>query len=531
MIIDGTTATEGHVTECDILIVGSGPAGVTLAMELEKSGLRVILLESGGEDFDDRAQELNDGSLSELETTDLIAGRLRLLGGTSNHWGGHCLPLDRIDFSRPPLSGLTGWPMSYDDMRDAYIKASDYCDIGAFDYSLDSIATLDSEDLLLSKESQIETKAIRQSHPTNFGKKYINRLKLSKTVHLWLWTTAVGIEIDETGYASEVLTRNIENTARRFTAKQVVLACGAIENARLLLANNARLNTSFGDQGGYLGTCYMDHTVGGAAFLHLDTPIAAKAYWSDLVRSNDGINLHLVWRLSAEVLARENLNNTQFFLIPFSNSATSRRLKKEANEGLDGLKSIVKWVLGRDQRGFQLSSAYCSTIMNADALAVHSYQKMTGAEKVDRLLLRYEAEQLPDKSSYVALSDTVDALGMPKPRLNWSPSLADRDSIVRSAIIIGQIVGASGLGRIELEKHFAQRYWDASTAWHQLGTTRMAPGASDGVVDFDSRLHGTKNVYVTGGSVFPSGGRANPTLTIVALAVILADHLVRRQEG
>lgn len=240
----------------------------------------------------------------------------------------------------------------------------------------------------------------------------------------------------------------------------------------------------------------------------------------------------MVWRLSDVELEAERLNNTQFFVIPLSADAEQRALERRAKTGMSGLKSATKWALGRDQGNFTLSQSYCDFILNADALAVHNYQKLTRGESVQRVLLRYESEQQPNRENYVALDpDARDAFGTPRAVLHWSPTLGDRDSIVRSAIRIGAIAGETGLGRIEIEDHFDLRFWDASTAWHQLGTARMSVSPSDGVVDPDMKLHGTQNLYVAGGSAFPSGGRANPTLTIVALSVRLAGHLRRTYGG
>ena len=149
-----------------------------------------------------------------------------------------------------------------------------------------------------------------------------------------------------------------------------------------------------------------------------------------------------------------------------------------------------------------------------------------------RVLLRYESEQQPNRENYVALDpEAGDAFGIQRAQLHWSRTLEDRESIVRSAIRIGEIAGETGLGRIELEDHFDLRFWDASTAWHQLGTARMSVSPNNGVVDADMKLHGTQNLYVAGGSAFPSGGRANPTLTIVALSVRPAGHLRRTYGG
>jgi choline dehydrogenase-like flavoprotein len=336
------------------------------------------------------------------------------------------------------------------------------------------------------------------------------------------------LDIDAQGAVTTVHTRSIEGAPGAFTARAVVLACGAVENAGLLLANNARHATSYGNRTGLLGACYMEHPVGGAAFMHFSSPVTRKANWAHNAVTQDGIDTHLVWRLSDAELEAERLNNIQFFVIPFSDDPEVRAESRRAKTGINNLKSIAKWALGREQGSFSFSDAYCETILNADAMAVHAYQEMTGGERVDRVLLRYESEQQPNRDNFVALDpEARDAFGTPRVALNWAPSLDDRDSIVRSAIRIGAIAGETGLGRIELEDHFDARFWDATTAWHQLGTTRMSTNPTDGVVDPDLRLHGTQNLYVAGGSVFPSGGRANPTLTIVALSVRLAAHLNR----
>ncbi len=530
MIIDGRQAIGEAPAECDVLIVGGGPAGITLAMELMGSGLRIVLIESGGLDFDDRAQALNDGRLTALDTTDLTAARLRMLGGATSHWGGQCLPLDPIDFARAPPGGLTGWPVTREAMIPFYETASAYCELGAFDYGLDAVEGLEPGDRLLPDEPRLRTELIRQSPPTDFGTRYRAGLEAARDVQVRLWTTATGLEIDADGVATGAEIRSIDGRAGRIAAGEVVLACGAVENARLLLDHNARAGRSLGDRGGLLGRCYMDHPVGGAGFLHFDAPVTAKANWSRGLRTRDGTAAHLVWRLADPVLEAEGLLNAQFYVIPLSADAQARRARADAERGLAGLKSVAKWTLGRDRDEIRLSGAYCDFVRNADALAVHALGEATGGERVERALLRYEIEQRPDRASYVALDPTArDAFGQPLPVLHWSPTLEDRASLVRSTVLIGTIAGANGLGRVELEDHFDERYWDAHTAWHQMGTTRMAQTERMGVVDPDGLLFGTRNVHVAGGSVFPTGGRANPTMTIVALAARLAGHLDDRR--
>jgi choline dehydrogenase-like flavoprotein len=524
MIVDGRASDGVPATEYDLVIVGGGPAGVTIATECDRAGLRVALLESGGDGFDPDTQELYDGAVTGLEEVDLMAIRLRMLGGTSNHWGGTCLPLDPIDFARAPLSGLTGWPMPREAMLPFYERAHRYLRLGAFDYSTLAPRGVGEDDLLLAGDARVENAVLRESThpPANFNDEFRPALEASADVDLWLWTNLAGIEIDADGRVGALRTRTLDGLERRFRAGRVVLACGAVENARRLLLMNAENGTSFGDASGLLGACYMDHPAGGAAFLHPDEPLPELANFARELAAPDGTAMRYVWRLRDAVLEREGLANAQFYLLPFATSDAERQRQRDARRGLHGLRQLAKWTLGRDQRDFELSRAYCSFITNADAMVA---ERLAPSGAIDRVLLKFEIEQQPTRDSRVTLGAGRDAFGQPLPALHWAPTEDDKRSLIRTTELIGQSVGAAGLGRLEFEEGREERWWNFTTSWHQLGTTRMATGPSDGVVDPDCRVHGTANLYVAGGGVFPTGGRANPTLTITALAIRLADHL------
>lgn len=525
MIIDGRDSTAEAPESYDVLIVGAGPAGIALALELDGSGLRIGLLESGGEDFDPDIQALYDGEVSGHDAVDLAAIRLRYLGGTSNHWGGRCLPMDRVDFARPPLSGETGWPISYEAMLPYWERAHPYFEVGQFVYDPVATGTVGADAPLLMDRSEIlETAVIRQS-ATYFAERYRADLNESENIHLCLHTTVTEIEMTEDGEVTALRTKDLAGPERRFTARIVVLATGAVENARQVLALNAATGRRLGEAGGLLGRCYMDHPSGGAAFLWLTNPLPAQPHWT-LPEDGNGVPIRLYWRLRDEVLMREGLQNGHFEIIPFNEDADPRIA--EANRGWTALRSIAKWTLGRDQTNFSLSESYCRAINSADVLAADALRLIDRTPDVERLLLRYEIEQRPDRASYVSLSEARDALGQRRADLRWEPGAADRESLLRSIELIGQAAGQEGLGRIEFEDHFDQPYFSTVTAWHQTGTTRMAERPEDGVVDPDGRLHGAANLYIAGGSVMPTAGRANPTLTIVALSIRLADHLKER---
>lgn len=515
-------------TDYDLLIVGGGPAGITVAHELAGSGLRIALLESGREEFDPDIQALYDGVVEgNSHELDLTAIRLRMWGGTSNHWGGHCTPLDPLDFARAPGTGLPGWPIGLETLTPYYQRAHTYCDLGRYEYGLDVASGLSERDLFLPEHGEIETRVLRQSEPTLFGEKFGPALRDSTDVHVWFGINATRVELTADGRSEAVQTRTLEGQERRFTAKAVVLACGAVETARLMLASNAAAGTAFGNRGDLLGRCYMDHPTNGAGFLHLSQPVPKKAYWADIDAFADGdVPLHFVWRLTDAVLEREGLPNFQYYVIPLSASPEERQRQRAANESVESLKTIVKWGIGRDvAHDFALSKEYCEFITNADSFAAETMATWRKGEGVDRLLLKHETEEWPSRDNYVSLGETETALGTRAPVVRWAPSGDLVDAVIETALYVGNLCGETGLGRLELEDHFEEPFGALTTSWHQLGTLRMAAAESGGVTDTDCRIFGTTSLYVAGGAVMPTCGRANPTLTIVALALRLADHL------
>lgn len=529
MFVDGRQTSHPRELSYDVVIVGAGPAGITLAKELQGSGLRIALLESGDRDFDADTQELYDAGHTGNEQTDLLAGRLRYFGGTSNHWGGHCLPLDKIDFARAPANGMSGWPISYDDVLPYYRRAHDYCDLGEFDYDYASFPSIRDEDLLLPGNREIDTVAFRQSPPTRFGEKYGPWLDAQNNLDVWLNTNLVDIVTSADGTVEQVVTRTLTGIERLYKARAFVLACGAVETARLLLYTNEKNGRIFGNSSGLLGRCYLDHPSGGAAFVHFEHRISNKIYWRDADYLQDDVPVRFMLRLSEKKMLQEKLNNCQFIVIPFADTEEGQQRSRDAKTSLNSLKSIAKWVLNYDEDPrFSLSGQFCEFITNADAFAaqtfVNTFQNTDGYK---RILLKYEAEQLPDSSNGIKLTAARDALDMPKISLHWSVSEDDIASIQRTTQIFGRAFGQAELGRLQMEDHGEDPYWGSTTAWHQLGTTRMAQEPRDGVVDKNCRVWGTNNLYVASGGVMPTSGRANPTLTIVALTIRLSDHLTR----
>jgi len=277
----------------------------------------------------------------------------------------------------------------------------------------------------------------------------------------------------------------------------------------------------------------MDHPSAGAAFIHFSRPVGDMVYWSGIDRhADDGVPLHFVLRLTDEALVARDLPNFQYYVVPFPDEDILERTHA-ARQGMRSLRNVAKRLLGRDVAsvGTQrtLQDDYCDFIINADELALDRAIGLFSDTSYGRALLRFEAEERPVRSNFVTLDQTEsDALGMPHTVLNWATTEDDLAAIRETAALFGGFVGAEGIGRLQIEDHGDDPFWGTTTAWHQLGCMRMAESPTAGVVDPDCRLHGSQGVYVASGAVFPTGGRANPTLTIVALSIRLADHLKSR---
>jgi choline dehydrogenase-like flavoprotein len=396
--------------------------------------------------------------------------------------------------------------------------------LGRFDYLRDIGQGLEDSDFLLDG-TPVESAPLRLSRgPLRFGEAYRDDLERSENIDLQLYSNAIGFFLADDDRITGVEVASLDGERRVVEGRAIVLAAGAVENARILMLANASHGRRFGDAGGLLGKCYLDHPTSGAGWITFSQSVSTRAYWRNDLKADDGTLLRYVWRLSEDVLRDEGLVNAHFYLIPMSGDPAAHQRRTEARQADRALRNIAKWAIGRSDDDYRLSEEYCAFITKADSFAAETWTQVVHGERTDRILLKFESEELPSPHNRVSLSDERDTFGRPLPVLHWAPGDTERASMIRTAMLIGRICGQQDLGRLEFED-FDRPYWGTTTSWHQLGTTRMATSPREGVVDADARVHGTRNLFVASGSVMPTGGRANPTMTIVALTIRLADHL------
>jgi choline dehydrogenase-like flavoprotein len=298
------------------------------------------------------------------------------------------------------------------------------------------------------------------------------------------------------------------------SAKVFILAAGGIENARLLLVSRRRQKNGLGNGHDVVGRYYMDHLESRSGQMVLTKAARATDFYR--IEYKTPRRFQALVTLSEATQRSEKLLNSSMLLFPSSWDAAMSRGPTSVRHIMQSLKQKKK----PDRMLHHLKNV----ITDVDDVAKVAWGKLAGSETEVRVL-ENTIEQVPDPNNRITLSAERDQLGMNRVLLHWSYGETERRSLVRAQEIIGQALGAAGLGRLKVEAAVAGSAWENHAGEHHMGATRMSADPKQGVVDAKCKVHGIANLYVAGSSVFPTGGYANPTLTIVALALRLADHV------
>ncbi len=447
-----------------------------------KEGFDVILVEAGGRHRTGESQAQFAGEVIGDHYYDLSSARLRMFGGTSNHWGGYCIPLDYHDFEPHPHFPDTGWPISRKDL-DPYLDGA--CEVLEIPNSF---------------EEELVTPSLRRtrfqfSPPVQFGQKYDEFCRSSDRVRVCLNSALIDLALDDHAIKSAVV-KAADGREFSIEAECFVLCAGAIENSRLLLWINQKSGGRLVQESRTLGRYWMEHphaNVGeilleaGPEFFHGGPPFTRMASFSLTKQAQYDLSV-----LNADMLVEETA---------YHSSET---------KGLIADLLCYAPALGERLMGLFEKNLVC------------------GAR------VRSHWEQEPRFENHVALDSTKsDDLGIPRVKLHWKKSEADRRTIVLTANEFARQIANSELGRVRLMEWLVDDDVPITPqktmgAWHHMGGTRMSDSPDQGIVDRNLRVHGTRNLYVGGSSVFPSGGYANPTLTIVQLSLRLSDEIERR---
>ena len=273
MHTDARTLEDGALIEGDLCIVGAGAAGISMAMEWIGTPYTVILLEGGGFNYEPQMQALYAGkSIGDPYQVPLEAARLHYFGGTTGHWGGWCAPMDPIDFKKRDWVPHSGWPFQKEHLDPFYERAQAYVELGPYVYdAADYEARYPPRKRLPFDEEKIWTKMWQFSPPTRFGTRYRDTIIEAKNLHLYTYANVTEIEANESVRAVTGLrAQTIDGKRHRVRARRYVLACGSIQNARVLLASNAQAPAGLGNDHDLVGRFFMEHFEMGGAQLILE---------------------------------------------------------------------------------------------------------------------------------------------------------------------------------------------------------------------------------------------------------------------
>ncbi|MCB1737734.1 MAG: GMC family oxidoreductase [Gammaproteobacteria bacterium] len=491
----------------DLCICGSGFAGVALALRLPAS-LNILILEGGGSWFEERSQEIYQGSNAGREYFELNATRLRQFGGTSGLWSGWCRPLDDRDFIKQAHIPTSGWPIAAEDLAPYLEPAESFLDVR--EHLADWGAAMPD----LSALRRIE---FAWSSPTlRIAEKYQEVLREKPNIDCFLNANLTDIRLaDDLDHVVSVEVRNYRDTVRQVEVGQVVLAAGGLENPRLLLNCNRQRPGGLGNEQDLVGRYFHEHPHFIAGNFILEDEVAYR-------------------------LARAQLPGTRILLTQFlTPSDAFMRQNKILNFAMRVVHTNTNPGLGFSDKMRRLLCTTSATraageVFDSEALHCRRDPFFNGGDALRDGYIKIVSASEPNPESRLTLAEARDRFGLRRARLDWRLGEMEKNTFRAAMSEIAQQFVNRKLGRVQIYDWVRDAdapfpgFPQEVAGHHHMGTTRMSTSPESGVVDADQRVFGIDNLYVTGSSVFPYGGHANPTLTIVQMAMRLADHLAHK---
>lgn len=545
MVLDAREIPDGITVSADVCVVGAGAVGIALALTLAEAGREVLLLEAGGAGPDPADQALYAGHVVDPALhSPLHEYRERRLGGSTTVWGGRCLPFDPIDFETREWIADSGWPIDRTALDPYYPRANRLCEAGEFAYTADTAFAGPLRPMIAGFDGHAftDTTLERFSCPTDFGRRYRTRLMQAPGIRLMLHANVVDLVLAHDGGRIErIALATVGKDGHRFaiTPRQVVLAAGGLETARLLLASDGVQPGGIGNAHDVVGRYYMSHIAGTiGAFKPTG---GAASVWNGYEVADDGTYCRR--RLALGAAAQRSHRSGAFVARlhhprigdpahrsgPLSALHLGRALvPRQFRKRLDPNAGGTLRHLGNAVRQAPAVARFGWDMAVRRRLAARKYPSVVVQPPGGVFTLDVHAEQLPNRASRVTLArDDRDALGMPRLVADWRYLPEDVATVRTGLALLAEDLARSGAGTLAWnhETVEAEMLRDGAYPGHHIGTARMGDDVRTSVVDRHCRVHGIGNLHVAGAAVFPTSSQANPTLTAVALALRLADRL------
>ncbi|MGE7136600.1 GMC oxidoreductase [Luteibacter sp. NPDC031894] len=543
MIIDYLDRSAPGDIQADLCIVGAGPAGIAIARAFIGSNVAVCMIEGGGLAGEDRSQSLYDGESTGDLPLDAGTSRMRVFGGSCTLWGGGCIPFADTDLEPRDWVPDSGWPLRYAELAPWYEKARAFCRIdpahgfgpGHFD------GPSPRQPLDLDPEALVNFIFARS--PITFGEAYREELQQAANITVMLHANVMELETTaDAGVVTGARIGSLDGRRGRVRARHFVLAAGGIENARILLLSDSVAPAGLGNDRDLVGRYFMDHPSGTIGSVRSDDPDRLTRPYE---RTIGKVRAPLSPEIGLSFEAQRSHRSLNARVHPFAVEGQVPRgiralrdvraaLRPPRHSEATLLEARLSAALQNGPGGAALAVQQ-NLVISAMRLGLHmgDVVKAVAQKIADRPTVRSDRaelvgffEQAPQRDSRILLGEDRDTLGLRRVRVDWRLNDLDRHTWRTTTLIAGERLAAACGGRFEPAAWtLGEASPEVHGTAHHLGTTRMATDPSTGVVDPDGKVHGIANLHIAGSSVFPTGGWAFPTFTIVALSLRLAEQL------
>lgn len=538
MIKTFKSINNNQIMNADLCLIGSGPASLSILEYLKNEPIKIIVVPGGSISENKDNQNLYKGIVNNKNSHEpLDVNRHREFGGSGNHWGGRCVPLDAIDLKRRNWIKESGWPIKFDVLTKYYRKASKFLRVN--NYNKDKNFELKNIKKIIPKIDDkflISSKLENWSPILNFKKEFLKIFK-QKNITMIENSHLLKINTDKKKVINIFCTVSGSNFFIK--SKYYVLACGGIENARLLLnSKNTFHPKGIGNSNDLVGRYYMAHHSG---IFYNFSPFLRKNLNYKYSKDAKGIYHRNRFWFTENFQKNKEIGNSIFF---FLNTQLFKDMGKESNffELLNLLrlfKNKEYKILKKKFYKNKLSIMKNFIIFIPKLLSI-SYLRLK-SNRLPSILpsisskyfgIYHQFEQTPCFNSRIKLVNQKDKLGLKKVKLSIKFNSIDFKTLCENYKYLNSIFLKKNIGKFQnsfnqsiLKKKYLKKIKTFNSSAHHIGTTRMGNSKKNGVVDKNLQIFDCDNLYVAGSSTFPTGGHANPTYTIIALSLKLGDYL------
>ena len=508
--------------QAGVLIIGSGPAGLSLALKLEKLRIPSLIIEGGELSYTDESQEIYSGEVVSKHQLPygLSGSRLRLLGGSSNCWAGRCGELDEEDFLSRDWINDAEWPIQKKDLNRYYDEAALFLDINR-----NKIINPEN-DGGLSSLAGFEGRCLHDAGNKSLMEPdfYINHLKKSNLISVYLNANCLKINSisSDNSVIDSITIRSYEDHKKIIRAQHVVLCCGGVENARILLNSSESGTPAIKNKYDLIGRYFSDHPIAPCATVICPTGKVLEL--NKFIKSTEK-DIYPYYKIPFDIQKKLKISNS---VIYFKNQGD------ELAESDVAAFKLYRFLKG--DKDLEISGSDIMKIAKDPFGILKSYlqrrKSQNNSANNSRIAMQFQMEQTPNRESRVYLGDELDKFGQRKIKLNWVFNKIERQTLDLLMAYTADALQINRIGTLKMDEQiydFSERLpLDLRSGQHHCGTTRMAANPRQGVVDNNLKLFEKKNLFVCGSSIFPTNSWVNPTFSIVAFSLRLADHISKK---